>query len=416
LPRNLTHVANSGDQCATDADCTAKPHGYCSAPAFLGQIPGYLCAYGCRVDSDCDTQQICLCGTEIGTCVHAECTSDADCDTGADSDAFECASYEKLTAAILCTPQTPSFACQTRNDACGGSLDCPAPVAGWAGCEFANGSRDCSSLAQCAVAGRPFLVDGNERLAQLAERSDWLDATLAPSLAGLERDLRDTLAERWARIGCMEHASIAAFARFALQLLSLGAPAELVEQAAEALADETRHARACFSLASQYAGRPMGPGPLAIEGSLAATSLEEILLLTVREGCIGETLAAIETLEASKHARDPVVRGLLRRISADETRHAQLAWRFVAWGLAKLGPEAPERARIAAELERGQRPLAAVNEGDLDAESQRLLTHGIIPERVSAALRSTVQEEIVRPCAFGLGLLPSHSKPSTVAA
>jgi hypothetical protein len=341
--------------------------------------------------------------------VAAKCTSDAECG------GYECASYTVRPTDIICTTPGPFFACQTGNDTCGGRADCFVATPGWGDCVLNGDSRQCATVASCGVAGRPFLVDGNERLAQLAERSDWLEATLAPSVAGLERDLRETLAERWARIACMEHASIAAFARFALQLLSLGAPAELVEQAIEALADETRHARACFAVASQYAGRPMGPGPLAIEGSLTATSLEEILVLTVREGCIGETLAAIETLEASKHARDPVLRGLLRRISADETRHAQLAWRFVAWALAKLPPEAPERECVAVELER-ERPSAAVPESALDAESQRLLAHGIIPEPLSAALRSAVREEILRPCAFGLGLLPRHAQLGTQAA
>jgi hypothetical protein len=239
-------------------------------------------------------------------------------------------------------------------------------------------------------------------------RSDWLDGELEPNLTGLDGELRDSLAARWARLGCMEHASIAAFARFALQLVSLGAPAELVEQATQALADETRHARACFALASRYKGRPVGPGPLPIEGSLDANSLEEILVLTVREGCIGETVAAIEALEASEHAEDPVIRDLLRRISLDETRHAELAWRFVAWALGTLAPEAPERARVAAELQRGRGPLTAAREGEVDAESRRLLAHGIVHENLSAALRSAVNEEIVRPCALALGLLPER--------
>jgi hypothetical protein len=260
------------------------------------------------------------------------------------------------------------------------------------------------------------LVEGHERLPSLTDRSDWLDVELVPSLVGLDASLREALAERWARIACMEHASIAAFARFALQLLALGAPAELVESASDALADETRHARACFALASRYAGRNIGPGPLAIEGSLAASSLEEILVLTVREGCIGETVAALETLEASKHASDPVVRGLLERISADETRHAQLAWRFVVWALAKLGPDAPERARIAAEFAQAQNPFAAAPDSELDAQSQHLLAHGVVSDALSISLRSAIFEEVVRPCARGLGLLPGRSELASHAA
>jgi len=58
----------------------------------------------------------------------------------------------------------------------------------------------------------------------------------------------------------LEHASIAAFARFSLQLLSLGAPAGLIDDCTRALGDETAHARLCFQLASAYAGRAIGSG------------------------------------------------------------------------------------------------------------------------------------------------------------
>ena len=68
----------------------------------------------------------------------------------------------------------------------------------------------------------------------------------------------------------MEHASVAAFARFTLHLMSLGAPAALVERSNAALADETLHAKLAFAIASGYAGRAIGPGPLAIDGAFAA--------------------------------------------------------------------------------------------------------------------------------------------------
>jgi hypothetical protein len=47
----------------------------------------------------------------------------------------------------------------------------------------------------------------------------------------------------------MEHASVAAFARFTLDLLALGAPADLVQSAQQALGDEIAHAELCFGLA-----------------------------------------------------------------------------------------------------------------------------------------------------------------------
>ncbi|MFZ5897429.1 MAG: hypothetical protein ACOY0T_40625 [Myxococcota bacterium] len=74
-------------------------------------------------------------------------------------------------------------------------------------------------------------------------------------------ELRNALSDEWARAACFEHASIASFNRFSLELLALGAPGDLVERANRAALDEVRHARLCFALASVYAGDDFGPGP-----------------------------------------------------------------------------------------------------------------------------------------------------------
>jgi hypothetical protein len=144
---------------------------------------------------------------------------------------------------------------------------------------------------------------------------------------------RAALAEHWTRMGQMEHASIAAFARFSMQLLALGAPSALVEACTQALADETTHTKLCFRLASAYAGRALGPGPLNVDHSLEASSLGEIVELVIAEGCFGETSAALEALEAAESATDPVVVAAYAQIARDEQRHAELAFRFVRWAL-----------------------------------------------------------------------------------
>ena len=146
----------------------------------------------------------------------------------------------------------------------------------------------------------------------------------------------------------MEQASIASFARFSLQLLALGAPSELVERCNQALADETEHAKLCFQLASSYAGQPLGPGPLDIDGSLRCVSLAEIVDLVLAEGCFGETSAALEALEAADTATDPVVRDVYAKIARDEQRHAELAFRFLRWALTRDAPVV--RRRIAASV------------------------------------------------------------------
>jgi hypothetical protein len=156
-------------------------------------------------------------------------------------------------------------------------------------------------------------------------------------------------------MGQMEHASIAAFARFNLQLLALGAPPELLEASTRALADETEHAKLCFTLASAYAGRALGPAPLDVSSSLEQRSLGAILDLVIAEGCFGETSAALEALEAADLAADPVIASAYSRIARDEEQHAALAFRFVRWALDK---EPALASRVAAALveDRGMSP------------------------------------------------------------
>jgi hypothetical protein len=178
------------------------------------------------------------------------------------------------------------------------------------------------------------LVQGRPRVAPMHLGDSWRDTEqLSPRTEHLSDSERDSLAEQWIRMGQMEHASIAAFARFNLQLLALGAPPELLEASTRALADETAHAKLCFSLASAYAGYAVGPAALDISNSLEQPALGDVLDLVIAEGCFGETSAALAALEAAELAADPVIASAHLRIARDEERHAALAFRFVRWAL-----------------------------------------------------------------------------------
>jgi hypothetical protein len=210
-----------------------------------------------------------------------------------------------------------SFECTSPENECITSSDCQS-----GNCSTSGGHRACDNV----VCGRPFLIAEAPRLAPLQTRADWLESALRPGMSALSPLERAELAAHWARLGQMEHASIAAFARFNLQLLSLGVPSELVEGCNRALADETAHARACFALASAYGGAKIGPGRLDIERCLEETSLFCVAELVLREGCLGETVASLEALAASEVASEPAVKRALTRIAQDELRHAQLAF------------------------------------------------------------------------------------------
>ena len=319
----------------------------------------------------------------------ADCRSDADCA----GDAL-CAAWFREAG---CT-QEQLYSCQSPADQCNTAEDCDG-----GGCVVVDGSRQC--VGPAPICGRPFLVEGVERLAELRSGSDWAgDRPCAvDSLTPAERGVAT---EFWARSALMEHASIAAFARFTLQLMHLGAPRELIERSQQAMLDETAHAKACFALASRYLGSPVEPGKLAMDAALDEHTLEAIVVLTFREGCLGETVAALEAREALDGARDRDVRLALERIAVDEQSHAELAWRFVRWALDQSVTIRPlllrELARLEAEL--------AARDAALDASSAQLAAHGVLSERRRAQLRRAALAEVVLPCARQL------LSPAVVAA
>jgi hypothetical protein len=328
--------ATGSGQCDDDAQCSDLRLGYCDYDGGLGD-----CASGCASDADCAVGQVCSCygpSPHGGRCEPASCVTDADCAAG-----------------WLCVPHygacgDSGFACAQADDDCLSDADCPngercywEPVPYGGGTNIARDKRVCEN----AICGRPFLVDSSSRVAAICEARDWRDLAAAlPDTARLNAAERRAQAEHWTRMGQMEHASIAAFARFSLQLLALGAPPELVEGCTAALADETAHAKLCFALASAYAGHDIGPGPLDISNSLAHATLTDVVDLVLAEGCFGETSAALEALELADAATDPVVFDVYSRIARDEQRHAELAFRFVRWAL-EQDPRIAERVQHA---------------------------------------------------------------------
>lgn len=104
------------------------------------------------------------------------------------------------------------------------------------------------------VGGRPFVVEGTLRTAPLVGGEAWCSEVTDAS--EVLPELREALAAGWAEDGLYEHASIASFARFALELLALGAPPSLLEDVHAAMADELHHARLCFGLARRFGARP----------------------------------------------------------------------------------------------------------------------------------------------------------------
>jgi hypothetical protein len=419
-PGPVGDAAIATGSCYSDGDCKDQPNGYCMAA--VGGILACFCNYGCRTDADCGAGSICGCASPVGVCIPAaNCTVDSDCGAG-----------------NLCLSTSDGgcgkvFACQTKDDSCASDADCAGPCASDAGCiaqmcsfvpavpeagtDAGNGgTHQCTPIRPCAT-GRPFLVGGAARVAAVARRGDWASA-LAPCLDGLDADDRDALGRHYTEVALMEHASIAAFARFALELLALGAPPELLAETHAAMADETVHARDAFALASAYAGRAVGPGALDVDCALTGRDPVDVVKTAILEGCVGETVAAIEAAEALAHARDPAVRAALERVAVDEARHAALAWRFVRWVL-ETGTPALRRSTEQALSTVVSSELTASNGTSARArpEPARLLAHGAIDRATRQELRRRVLVEIVEPCIMELlrAVRPAESSEAVAA-
>jgi hypothetical protein len=267
---------------------------------------------------------------------------------------------------------------------------CNHPVGGP---EFDNG-QCCYAFCTGACCGRPLLVDGSPRVASAVRRNDWTSPVVArAALDALDETARRTIAGEWLADARMEHASIASFARFTMDLLAFGAPPDLVEDAQRAGLDEVAHTRLCFGVASFYEGTTYGPGTLDLAGVRPSGTLTEAALAALYEGCIGETTAALLAGERARAAESLELRAVYERIAEDESRHAELAYRFVAWAVAEGGDDVRTAvsAAFAAIRTSGTRVHSAVGDPMLRA-------HGRLAEGEIRDVERRALSDVVAPC------------------
>ncbi len=312
--------------CKTDADCKEHPHGKCAS--WTGQfrkMDGCSCQYSCESDADCsEPGTVCACKEATkeprSQCVEAKCKSDDDCK----------GSVCGLSTYFNGCGTEITLACRSPKDACQAKSDCKDGQT----CAVREDTWMCQGIS-CAI-GRPFTVDGAWASAPPRGRGDW-------SIEGLS--VRDAgRADRWLEMAALEHASVASFARFSLQLLALGAPSALVRATQEAALDEIAHARIAYGIASRIAGREIGPGEFPQAALGIELDVAEVTRALVLEACVGETIGAIEAFESRDAARDPALGALLDRIATDELRHAELAYRCLAWLVDTYGAIARDAA------------------------------------------------------------------------
>ncbi len=268
-----------------------------------------------------------------------------------------------------------------------------------------DGKQCCYSFCSVSCCGRPFLVQGTPRVAPVRRGVDWLGpgAPTVHDTSAMDSFTAGALAGAWLADAQLEHASVAAFGRFMLQLLALGAPSSFVRDAACAAQDEVAHAEMCFALAARFAGQPQEPMPLNLSGALAARTLAEVAHEVVLEGWVGETVAAFIAGRQLEGATDPQVRRALERVFVDEARHSELGWRFVRWAL-DVGGEvvrvSVQRA-FAAALEPSEQPPRPPLEESL-ANTSIWRAFGRLGEGELLQAMHAAKTQVIAPCARAL--------------
>ncbi len=218
------------------------------------------------------------------------------------------------------------------------------------------------------VEGRPLIRDGQYVRPGFA-------APL-PEMASAEtRAVRD----HFAGSAQIEYSSVWTFLRLASELMAVGAPAELIAAALDAADDEVRHAELCAHAAGDIALLPLPPSMAQARFTRRSPHALAILAAEAwREGCLNETAAAEEARLASGEAEGPA-RAMLASIANDETRHAELSWRVLAWIFAVAPAVATEALAAVA-------PGAPIREEP--AHDRALARHGVPTSEITAAARA----------------------------
>jgi hypothetical protein len=287
-------------------------------------------------------------GASTGTLPSKKCTFGIEI-------AFECADgcgcpgQDSMEQAIVSHLKTSSIPLR---------LDGQANVSCW----FA-----CPPVYTTGVLGRPFISreDAHAATAPSVDgSSDWCTLiTNNSAKLPAAQSSAPTLArgKKWLDAALGEHASVASFNVFSLQLLGLGAPSDLVTAAQRAALDEVAHAEASFAVAGRLLGHAVGPGSLPAVGEVQiATDAARVAQATAREGCVHEMTSTLEAalkldrdLDRKSHADklDADERRVLQMVVRDEARHAGLAWRVTAWLSTRFGVDVVNAVRDAVERE-----------------------------------------------------------------
>ena len=274
----------------------------------------------CDTDANCPNNQQCFCGFDQfpgSRCIAAECQDSTECEIGGCGvSVFEdgCSRVESL-------------ACYTANDACRGGDECTET--GLNACYATPDGWSCSDF-NCAV-GRPLTNGTSYQMAPLSSGDGWTNDDLTINCAYLSKEEIATVISHWENVTQLEHSSIASFSRFSLQMMAMGAPADILLAIQKATSDEIRHTQRAADILSGLIGSKVTLGAFPIKGLSIESSREALISNLIKEACFAETLGVAELTAALKWCDHPEISAHLSEVLEEETEHAHLAWKALKW-------------------------------------------------------------------------------------
>jgi hypothetical protein len=144
--------------------------------------------------------------------------------------------------------------------------------------------------------------------------------------------LREVLAGAWGSRYAIETEASLRFGALAQRLQAIGAPAALVDLAARASSDETRHAAHCERIFHGHGGETLQAVDRVIE--YAPRNLPPTERLTyemVAQCCVAETQSMTTLVTLLEAVETPDLRTVLHELARDEVNHSRLGWAYLAW-------------------------------------------------------------------------------------
>jgi hypothetical protein len=214
--------------------------------------------------------------------------------------------------------------------------------------------------------------------------------------------VRRRVGATWAFRAVGEREAATRFRRLEGELRATGADPVVVQMAADAAEDETRHERLCTELAAAYGRKVRDDVPPAIPvGAPGLSSSDRVLMEVVSFCCVAESLAAtaLATIQDVTTVSD--VGDVVHEILRDEISHGRLGW-----------------AHLAAERKKGRGEflsrhlegmlIAGIPEDlfvpDLEPENDVLLAHGELSRGRRMDIFVSTLNEVIFPGLVSLGI------------